>query len=244
MLVRYDQFIIQTCGSVQKRHKIHLKSSVTGSEFPRLAIIILRDYKGHIIDFVCHAVIEDHVFRSCFRISESIADIKPKCMSIYIAVPGTPVPSVIICPHTSSPVERSEMFFRVKFVPLSIIFCKTFRAHTIDFLVIIESSFFFPAIDFPTALLSDRFSGFFLIHILTANSSSPKQYRPLKNLSAFAIFPLEMHLRLSLRYCHLHLITAALLLLRDLFSVLRVLKTYRIIPCLCSHIAKYIFHYR
>ena len=144
MLVRYDQFIIQTCESVQKRHKIHLKSSVTGSEFPRLAIIILRDYKGHIIDFVCHAVIEDHVFRSCFRISESIADIKPKCMSIYIAVPGTPVPSVIICPHTSSPVERSEMFFRVKFVPLSIIFCKTFRAHTIDFLVIIESSFFVP----------------------------------------------------------------------------------------------------
>ena len=143
MLVRYDQFIIQTCESVQKRHKIHLKSSVTGSEFPRLAIIILRDYKGHIIDFVCHAVIEDHVFRSCFRISESIVDIKPKCMSIYIAVPGTPVPSVIICPHTSSPVERSEMFFRVKFVPLSIIFCKTSRAHTIDFLVIIESSFFF-----------------------------------------------------------------------------------------------------
>lgn len=82
MLIGDDQFVVHTGTAVKNWHKLHLKASIAGRKSPRLAIIVLWDVEGHIIDLVCHAIIKDDIFSRRLGIAKSVADIEAKGMPI------------------------------------------------------------------------------------------------------------------------------------------------------------------
>ena len=51
MLVCDDRLKIYLGASINDRLKIHLKSAVTGCKLPRLAVIVLWNMEGHIVQF-------------------------------------------------------------------------------------------------------------------------------------------------------------------------------------------------
>lgn len=124
--------------------EIHLESAVVAGESPVGHIVVfavlLRNIEGDFVQFVALPVKEDHIFAGLVVVAEAVADVEAEFVSArQDRLQTAPVPSVVVRPDASAPVEGAEgLFVGAKAVLLVSQFEIPVGGHAVDLLIEIE----------------------------------------------------------------------------------------------------------
>ena len=168
MLVRANELPVNFGSPVDDRDKIHLKAPVRGRVAPFLQIadrisaasaapsalsapvpdrvrsMVARDQKHDIIQLMRCPIPKENILTRRPRIPEAITDIKSEAVSIHITAACSPVPGVLVSPHSSSPVQGSKIRPGVESVNPPVKQNLAGSTHAVDFLIVVEGVFPIP----------------------------------------------------------------------------------------------------
>ena len=147
-LVRYhgEELEIERFVAIDKGCEIHIEPSVVGCERPRTPIVVLtvflRNVKYDFVQFMALSVIKKHIFGGGGIVSEAVSDVPAESFSVVeTSLQTSPIPSVVVRPYTSAPVEGAERGLFIQYEDFIAESEGAFRRHAVDLFVEVKTPF-------------------------------------------------------------------------------------------------------
>ena len=107
-----------------------------------LAVGSLRNVEGYLRQFVSSSVHKEHILASAFfTVAESVTEVETEFVSVNNCREAGPIPSILVRPHTSTPIESSQTVRTVEDEGLIAVFDVAGGCLTVDFGVVVERVF-------------------------------------------------------------------------------------------------------
>ena len=147
MLVGADDAHVRFGRTVEHRRKRRFEPAVAGGKAPRRKIVVpavaLRNMERHPVELVRFSVKKRHVLRGGRRVAKAVSDVEAHDMPVDYALPGAPIPGVVIGPHAAPPIEQTKRVRRIECPRPPMAAHRTGCAHADDLLVIVERRLLF-----------------------------------------------------------------------------------------------------